>query len=136
MPQTSSTALLSAPEANERLRLRRLLPKLQQSPTRRQVTRSQCTQCRRATRLALIGCCSSAARRYGGRGRGRAQSIDAPFAAAGDPEIEEYEAVDDCQFPAVEQREETSRRMHHEIGDRHVAPEDKGDGAGEQTQRE
>jgi hypothetical protein len=77
--------------------------------------------------------CSGAARRYGGRG---AHSIEAPLAAAGDPEVEEDKAVDDCQLPAVEQREETSRRVHHEIGDGHVAREDKGDGASEQTQRE
>jgi hypothetical protein len=38
--------------------------------------------------------------------------------------------------PAVEQREEASRCMCHEIGDSHVAREDKGNGAGEQTQRE
>jgi hypothetical protein len=64
------------------------------------------------------------------------QSIEAPFAATGDPEIEEYEAVDDCQLAAVEQWEEASRRMRHEIGDRHVAREDKRDTPGEQTQRE
>src|SRR5580692_4134961 len=57
-------------------------------------------------------------RRYG---CGRTQSIEAPFAAPGEPEIEEDEAVDDCQLPTVEQREKISWRMHHEIRDRHVA---------------
>ena len=46
--------------------------------------------------------CSGPARRQGGCGGGRAQSIETPFAAAGEPEIEEKEAVDDCQLPAVE----------------------------------
>src|SRR6267142_7110884 len=89
---------------------------------------------RPSTRLACNSCCSGPARRCGGCRCGPAQSIEAPFAAAGEPEIEEDEAIDDCQLPAVEQREETSRRVHHEIGDRHIAREDKGDGAGEQTQ--
>ena len=70
---------------------------------------------------------SRPARRHGGR----AHSIEAPRAAPGQAKIEKYETVDDCQLPAVEQREETSRRVHHEIGDGHIAREDKGDGAGE-----
>ena len=59
----------------------------------------------------------------------------APLAAPGQPNIEKDETVDDCQLPAVEQREETSRRVHHEIGNGHVAREDKDDGAGEQGHR-
>ena len=58
------------------------------------------------------------------------------MAPACDPEIEKDETVDDCQLPAVEQRKETSRCVRHEIGNGHVAREDKGDGAGEQTKRE
>src|SRR5271166_1132024 len=80
--------------------------------------------------------CSGPARRYGGDRRGRSHSVEAQWAAPGHRKIEKDETVDDCQLPAVEQREETSRPVRHEIGDRHVPREDKGDGAGEEAQRE
>ncbi len=62
------------------------------------------------------------------------ESIEAPFAAASDPEIEKDKAIDNCQLPAIEKREETSWRMCHEVGDRHVTRYDEGNGASEQTE--
>jgi hypothetical protein len=39
---------------------------------------------------------------------------------------EKDEAVDNYQLPTVQQREEISWRVYHEIRDRHVSREDKG----------
>ena len=131
MPPTSSTTLLSAEEAKERLReivegffFRRLTTE-DGDRIRRLLVKSPPGLGKASDRMGypLSGRqgrpppCSGPARRYGRCGCGRAQSIEAPLAAAGDPEIEEDEAVDDRQLPAVEQREATSRRMRHEVGD-------------------
>ena len=56
----------------------------------------------RWARFACHSSCSGPAGRCGGGSRcGRAQSIEAPFAAASHPKIEKDEAVDDCQLPAI-----------------------------------
>src|SRR6516165_843196 len=62
--------------------------------------------------------------------------IETPRTAAGDREVQKQKAVDYGQLATVEEWEETSRSVHHEIGDRHVTREDKADDASEQTQCE
>src|SRR3954471_545176 len=72
------------------------------------------------------------------RGGGRItpeHPVETPFAAAGHPEVEKREAIDDRQLTAVKQRKEAARRMCHEVRDRDIASEDERDGAGEQAER-
>jgi hypothetical protein len=60
--------------------------------------------------------------------------INAPLAASGHREIQEHEAVDDCQLTPVQKRKEAPRPMSYEGGDRHVAREDECDGSSEQAE--
>jgi hypothetical protein len=60
--------------------------------------------------------------------------VDAPRATARSRQIETDEAVDDGERAAIDQREEAARRMHHEIGHRHLAGDDEGDGLREQAE--
>src|SRR5205814_5231728 len=60
----------------------------------------------------------------------------APFPAAGQPKVEEGEAVDDRQLAAIEQREKAARRMRHEIRDRDIAGKNEGNRAGKQAESE
>src|SRR5450432_2210795 len=55
------------------------------------------------------------------------RSIDAPRTCARDRQIQEGEAVHDRQRAAVDQGEETSRRVRPEVGHRHLARENEGD---------
>src|SRR5580704_18638823 len=80
--------------------LLQLLAPLEERAARRQQRLGNCRQ--RWVAGAPDG--SGQAWRYGGCGCGLAYSIKAPFAAPGDPEIEEDERVDDRQLPRVEQR--------------------------------
>src|ERR1700677_702673 len=51
-------------------------------------------------------------------------AVNAPGAPARKGEIEEYEAENDRQFPAVHDRVNRARRVGHEIGEGHFAGED------------
>lgn len=53
--------------------------------------------------------------------------VEAPWAAAGEDHEEENEAVQNCGVPAVYCREEGTWEMRQEIGNSHVAGENKGD---------
>ena len=50
----------------------------------------------------LDNCCSGTARRYGGRGR--AHSIEAPWAAPGQTKIEKDETVDFAEFRLLDKK--------------------------------
>ena len=62
--------------------------------------------------------------------------VDAPFACAGGDEQQEDEAEQDRAFAVVEHRERPARCVHHPIGDRHLAGEQQGHRAGEQTDQQ
>jgi hypothetical protein len=61
------------------------------------------------------------------------RGVEAPGATACYREIEEDEAIEDRRITPVQGGKETSRCVRHEIGDRHVAAEDEGDGPREEA---
>ena len=54
-------------------------------------------------------------------------AIEAPRAAAGEENVEEREAIQDCGVPAIHRREEGAWEMRHEIRNSHIPGENKGD---------
>src|ERR1700742_3265319 len=72
----------------------------------------------------------------GPRGRYLLLGADRPASRAGHEVDQKDEAIENSRIAAVEQREEASWRMAHEIGDRHVTGQDESHRPGEQTEGE
>jgi len=67
---------------------------------------------------------------------GFSQSVETPRSAAGKRQVKEYKAEQDREIAAVEDRQETSRRMPEKIGKRHLTRENERNGTGEEAQYE
>ena len=62
--------------------------------------------------------------------------VEAPAATARGGDIQKYKAIQCRERPVIDDRPEPERRMHHEIGDGHLAGQDKGHRAREQAHQQ